>query len=100
MYELLFVLGQENLLSYCPPPFTALQNLTEVVRWKPPTPDFQSLFFLFDVLASLHCFLQALFTRDDDTSDEEEDEAEAPDVIAADELQAGGVSEIPGSKQR
>jgi len=41
-----------------------------------------------------------LFTRDDDTSDEEEDEAEAPDMIAADELQGGGVSEIPGSKQR
>lgn len=41
-----------------------------------------------------------MFTRDDDTSDEEEDEAEEPDVIAADELQGGGVSEIPGSKQR
>ncbi|XP_020611586.1 extended synaptotagmin-2-like isoform X2 [Orbicella faveolata] len=44
--------------------------------------------------------LKALFTRDDDTSDEEEeDEAEAPDIIGADELQGGGVSEIPGSKQ-
>ena len=41
-----------------------------------------------------------MFTRDDDTSDEEEDEAEEPDVIGADELQSGGVSEIPGSKQR
>ena len=49
---------------------------------------------------SVICILQALFTRDDDTSDEEEDEAEAPDVIAADELHGGGVSEIPGSKQR
>lgn len=49
---------------------------------------------------SVICILQALFTRDDDTSDEEEDEAEAPDMIAADELQGGGVSEIPGSKQR
>lgn len=43
---------------------------------------------------------QALFTRDDDTSDEEEDDTDSPDVIAADELQAGGVSEIPSSKQR
>jgi len=59
------------------------------------------IFFLFDVLNSFVCISQALFTRDDDTSDEEEeDEAEAPDVIAADELHSGGVSEIPGSKQR
>ena len=42
-----------------------------------------------------------MFTRDDDTSDEEGDEeADAPDVIGVDELQSGGVSEIPGSKQR
>lgn len=41
-----------------------------------------------------------MFTRDDDTSDEEEDEAEAPDMIGADELQSAGVSEILGSKQR
>ena len=41
-----------------------------------------------------------MFTRDDDTSDEEEDEAEAPDMIGADELHSAGVSEIPGSKQR
>lgn len=35
---------------------------------------------------------QALFTRDDDTSDEEEADTEEPDVIAAEEL--------AGSKQR
>ena len=41
------------------------------------------------------CFTyQALFTRDDDTSDEEEDDADQPDVIAADELSGGA------SKQR
>jgi len=46
------------------------------------------------------CF-KALFTRDDDTSDEEEeDDSEKPDMIAADELQSGGVSEVPSSKQR
>lgn len=40
------------------------------------------------------CFIyQALFTRDDDTSDEEED-IDQPDVIAADELSGGA------SKQR
>jgi len=56
---------------------------------------------LFEVLNSLVCILQALFTRDDDTSDEEEeDEADVPDMIGADELHSGGVSEIPGSKQR
>ena len=58
------------------------------------------IFFLSDIVNSLICILQAMFTRDDDTSDEEEDEAEEPDVIGADELQSGGVSEIPGSKQR
>ena len=36
------------------------------------------------------CFIyQALFTRDDDTSDEEEDNTDQPDVIAADDHLSG-----------
>lgn len=45
-------------------------------------------------------WLQALFTQDDDTSDEEEADTDEPDVIGADELQGGNVSEISSSKQR
>lgn len=81
----------------------SIQGITVWIKLKLCTSNVQHhiFFFLFDVLNSLICILQALFTRDDDTSDEEEeDEAEAPDIIGADELQGGGVSEIPGSKQR
>lgn len=96
----MFGLRQDSLLFYCPPPFKELQF---ELNWScVPVTSNTIFFFLFDVLNSLICILQALFTRDDDTSDEEEeeDEAEAPDIIGADELQGGGVSEIPGSKQR